>query len=99
MHMHVYVKHYQYNIMCMYLFKEKVFVHEFPKAVSIVRIVRMDVELERVKVATEKEQPLGQFDVLLLERDRLNLTNRVDGIQGNSNAQSVASCVCVCVCE
>ena len=82
-----------------YLFKEKVFVHEFPEAVCVVCVVGMDVELERVEISTEKEQAFRQLDVLLLEGDGLDLANRVDGIEGNSNTQSVASYKCVCVCE
>lgn len=84
-----------------YLFEEKVFVHEFPEAVCIVRVVGMDVELERVKVSTEKEEALRQLDVLLLERDRLHFANRVNGIEGYGYTQSIASCgkkVCMCVC-
>ena len=75
------------------------FVHEFPEAVCIVCVVGMDVELERVEISTEKEQAFRQLDVLLLEGNRLDLANRVDGIEGNSNTQSVASYECVRVCE
>ena len=34
------------------------FVHEFPEAVCVVGVVRVDIELERVEISTEKEQSL-----------------------------------------
>jgi hypothetical protein len=68
-----------------------VFVHEFPEAVRIVGVVGVDVELERMEVSTEKEQTLRELDVLLLEGDGLDLADRVDGVERNSNTQSVAS--------
>ena len=74
-----------------YLFQEEVFVHEFPEAVCVVGVVRVNVELERVEVSTEKEQALRQLDVLFLEGDGLDLANRVDGVERNCNTQSVAS--------
>ena len=67
------------------------FVHEFPEAICIIGVVRMNVELERVEISTEKEQTLRQLDILLFEGDRLHLANRVDSIEGNSNTQGVAS--------
>ena len=74
-----------------YLLQEKVFLHEVPDSVRVVSVVRMNVEFERVKVATEKEKAIGEFDVLLLERDRLDFPHRVNGVEGDSNAESVAS--------
>ena len=57
------------------------FVHDLPEAVSVVGVVRMDVELEGVEVSTEEEEAVRELDVVLLERHRLNLPHRVDRVE------------------
>lgn len=51
----------------MYLFHEEVLLHEIPNPISIVSVVRVDVELQGMEVTTEKEKTFRKFDVVLLQ--------------------------------
>ena len=69
----------------MYLFHKEMFLHQIPQAVRVVSVVWMNVELQGMEVATEKEQPFGEFDVLFLQNGRLHLPDRVNGVERDSH--------------
>lgn len=74
---------------CMYRIHQELSLKQFLEAVSIISVLRVDVQSHRVEVTTENQKTLWQLEAVLLEQDRSKLLHGVHGMQGERDTQGV----------